>query len=371
MVTESQNHDWTGVGSGTPAGTMLRRYWWPIAIAPELGARQMPIRLLGEDLILFRDGGGRLGLLDRRCPHRGASLELGRVEADGIRCCYHGWKFAVDGRCLEMPAEPPNNPLLAEVRQTAYRLQEVAGLIFAYLGPDPAPELPRYDLLFRDDLDRTVGAFHEPCNWVQRAENGVDQMHSIALHATVYPEIALQRPQVDWQRHWYGIRAQFDVPGKQAKVSHFLFPSGSRYFGARVNDLPSHIIRFRVPVDDLATRTFYIRAREARDHAPMLVNNGLVERPRGNYQRVEDGWWGLASREQDRAAQESQGLIADRSRECLASSDRGVILFRRMLMEAIDAVAKGEDPPGIVRGAQNDLIRFDAQKVRDGQVITA
>jgi 5,5'-dehydrodivanillate O-demethylase len=270
-----------------------------------------------------------------------------------------------------MPAEPPNTPLVHEVRQTAYRVLEVAGLIFAYIGPDPAPALPRYDLLFRDDLDRTVGGFHEHCNWVQRAENGVDQMHSTALHATVYPEIALQRPTVEWQTNPYGIRAQFDVPGKQAKVSHFIFPSGSRYFGARVNDLPSHIIRFRVPVDDLATRTFYIRAREAQGHAPQLVNNGLVERPRGVYERVEDGWWGLASREQDRAAQESQGLIADRTRECLASSDRGVVLFRRMLIEAIDAVARGEDPPGIVRGAQTDLITFDAKKIRDGAEIAA
>ena len=371
MITEAQNRDWTRVGPGTPAGAMLRRYWWPVAIAPELGARQVPVRLLGEDLVLFRDGGGRLGLLDRRCPHRGASLELGRVEEDGIRCCYHGWKFAADGRCLDMPAEPPDTPLLKEVRQTAYRLTEAAGLVFAYLGPDPAPDLPRYDLLFRDDLDRTIGAFHEHCNWVQRAENGVDQMHSIALHASVYPEVALQRPKVEWQTQWYGIRAQFDVPDRQAKVSHFLFPSGSRYFGARVNDLPSHIIRFRVPVDDEATRTFYIRAREARGAAPKLTCNGLVARPRGTYERVEDGWWNLASREQDRAAQESQGLVADRTREFLASSDRGVILFRRMLEEALEAVARGEDPPGVVRGAQNELIRFDAQKVRDGAVISA
>src|SRR3954470_22148612 len=164
---------------------MLRRYWWPIAIAPELGLRQMPIRLLGEDLILFRDGGGRLGLLDRRCPHRGASLELGRVEADGIRCCYHGWKFAVDGRCLEQPCEPEGGKLRDNVRQPWYPLEERYGLVFAYLGPpERKPLLPRIDVL--DDLgdgelleadDTSLGGGGPtiiPCNWLQHFENVVD-----------------------------------------------------------------------------------------------------------------------------------------------------------------------------------------------------
>jgi 5,5'-dehydrodivanillate O-demethylase len=270
-----------------------------------------------------------------------------------------------------MPAEPANSPLVDEVRQTAYPIQEAAGLIFAYLGPQPVPPLPRYDLLFRGDCTRHVGAFVEHCNWMQRAENAVDQMHSTVLHATVYPEIALQRPTVEWERLWYGVRAAFEVPGRQAKISHFLFPSNSRYFGARVNDLPSHIMRFRVPTDDTSTKTFYIRAREARGQGESLVTHSIIDRPRGVYERVEDGWWGLASREQDRAAQESQGLIADRTRETLGTSDRGVVLFRRMLVEAIAAVERGEDPPGVVRQESNALITFDARKVRDGEVVLA
>jgi 5,5'-dehydrodivanillate O-demethylase oxygenase subunit len=370
-MTPEENERITRVGAGTPAGAMLRRYWWPAWFSESVADRPVPVRILGEDLVLFRGGDGRTALVERACPHRGASLELGRVEADGIRCCYHGWKFDSQGRCLDMPAEPADSALRNDVRLNAYPTQETSGLVFAYLGPAPAPAFPRYDLLFRDDLDRHVGAFHEHCNWVQRAENAVDQMHSIALHASVYPEIALIRPTVDWQTQWYGVRAAFDVPGRQAKVSHFLFPSNSRYFGARVNDLPSHIMRFRVPVDDVATRTFYVRAREAKDRNTVLVTNGLVQRERGIYERVEDGWWGLASREQDRAAQESQGLVADRSRETLGTSDRGVVLFRRMLTEAIAAVARGDDPPGITREEQSDLIVFDAQKARGGAVITA
>ena len=146
-MTPEQNERLTRVGPGTPCGEMLRRYWWPIWFTELVTDKPVPVRLLGEDLVLFRNADGGTGLLDRRCPHRGASLELGRVEDDGIRCCYHGWKFAADGACLDMPAEPPGTPLINEVHQTAYVTQETAGLVFAYLGPLPAPLLPRYDLL--------------------------------------------------------------------------------------------------------------------------------------------------------------------------------------------------------------------------------
>jgi 5,5'-dehydrodivanillate O-demethylase len=370
-LTVAENERLTKVGPGTPVGEVMRRYWWPVWFSDSVDTKPVPVRLLGEDLILFRDGNGKTGLIGRYCPHRGASLELGRVEEDGIRCCYHGWKFNGQGSCLDMPAEPAGSPLISEVKQKAYPTQEAAGFVFAYLGPLPAPKLPRYDLLYRPGFKRTIGAFEEYCNWMQRAENAVDQMHSAALHASVYPEIALQRPTVDWQAEWYGVHAAFEVPGKQIKHSYFLFPSNSRYFGARVNDLPSHIMRFRVPVDDVTTRTFFIRAREARDEPESITNTGLVKRERGVYERVEDGWWGLVSREQDRAAQESQGLIADRTRETLGTSDRGVVMFRKMLTQAIDAVEKGQDPTGVVRQDSNDLIVFDTRKVREGKEMVA
>ena len=370
-ITLEENERLTRVGPGTPAGNVLRRYWWPVWFSDSVTDRPVPVRILGEDLILFRDGRGKTALLERACPHRGASLELGRVEADGIRCCYHGWKFDGAGLCVDMPAEPANSPLKSEVCLKAYPTQEVSGLVFAYLGPQPAPKLPPYDLLYRPGMKRTIGAFEEYCNWLQRAENGVDQMHSASLHASVYPEIALQRPNVEWTSEWYGVHAAFEVPGRQIKHSYFLFPSNSRYFGARVDDLPSHIMRFRVPVDDVTTRTFFIRAREARGEPETIANTGLVKRERGVYDRIEDGWWGLASREQDRAAQESQGLIADRTREFLATSDRCVIMFRKMLTQAIADVERGQDPPGVVREDRNDLIVFDTRKVREGKEMIA
>jgi len=370
-MTPEQNELMTRVGPDTPAGEMLRRYWWPVGFSQELKDKPVPVRLLGQDLILFRDGSGQAGLLDLQCPHRGASLALGRVEADGIRCCYHGWKFDSAGRCLDMPAEPANSTMRDETRMKAYSTFEISGFVFAYIGPQPAPAFPKYDLLFLPNMDRHVGSSDEYCNWMQRAENGVDQMHSTVLHATVYPEIALQRPNVDWQSTWYGVRAAFDVPGRQTKVSHLVFPSHSRYFGARVNDLPSHIMRFRVPIDDVCTRTFYVRARDAEGRAGEIKTNGYTQREPGVYERVEDGWWGLSSREQDRAAQESQGPIADRTREILGTSDRGVVLFRQMLNKAITAVQRGEDPPGVLRGDQGDLLTFDAKKLRAGTLITA
>jgi 5,5'-dehydrodivanillate O-demethylase len=371
-MTPEENQIFTQIGPGTSCGELMRRYWWPVWFSDAVTNKPVPIRHLGEDLILFRDATGTVGLLERACPHRGAGLELGRVEADGIRCCYHGWKFDAAGTCLDMPAEPDNTPLLSEVRARSYPTREVAGFIFAYLGPDPMPDLPRYDLLYHEGFSRVIGGVEEHCNWMQRAENAVDQMHSIALHAAVYPEVALQRPDVTWDRTWYGVRAAFKVPNGFAKVSHFLFPASSRYFGARVGDNPSHILRFRVPVDDAKTMTFYMRARDAKGEPETITNEGFRTHERGVYAQVDDGWWGLASREQDRAAQESQGIIAPRDNETLATSDAGVAIFRKMLADAIKAVAAGEDPPGVVRGSNSDdLISFDAQKLREGTVIEA
>jgi 5,5'-dehydrodivanillate O-demethylase oxygenase subunit len=370
-MTPEENERLTRVGPDTPCGNLLRRYWWPVAFGEKIGSRPEPVRVLGEDLILFRDGLGRVGLVDRTCPHRGASLELGRVENDGIRCCYHGWKFAADGRCLDMPAEPAGSPLPNEVRQRAYPTEEAGGLVFAYLGPKPVPLLPRYDLVFKPGMHRVLHGSLDHCNWLQRAENAVDQLHATVLHAAGYPEFALKRSPVDWSRTPYGIRAAYSVDGGQGKVSHLVFPSSNRYFGARVGDQPSHHMHMRVPRDDTSTMTFGLRAYKDPEGKGSITTHEFSNKARGVYERVEDGWWGLASREQDRAAQESQGFIADRTREILGTSDRGVVMFRSMLTRAIDNVARGEDPPGVVREMTAGFIDFDASQVRDGVLLNA
>lgn len=362
-MTPQENEMLTRVGPETPGGKMLRRYWWPVWFTQELTNKPVQTRLLGEDFILFRDGSGRSGLLDIACPHRRASLALGRVEEKGIRCCYHGWLLNADGRCLEMPAEPKGSKLHEDVRQRHGLVQEAGGLIFAYIGPEPAPQLPRYDLLFRDDCDRAVWAKDDHCNWAQRAENGVDPYHSMSLHASVYPSMAMKRPEATWTPMWYGFRMQSEYPGGKRNVSHHIFPSTTRRHGARVGTIPSEYLHIRVPTDDTLTTTFYVKANIKPEGPYKTTCRGMQKTVPGVYQRVEDEWWGLESSDQDRAAQESQGLIHDRSREFLASSDRGVVMWRKLVFESIKAVANGSDPHGVVRGTERDkLIFFDAGK---------
>jgi 5,5'-dehydrodivanillate O-demethylase len=362
-MTPEENDFLTRVGAGTPAGDMLRRYWWPVGFSQEIGPKPVPVRILGEDLVLFRDASGQTGLLDRRCPHRGASLELGRVEADGIRCCYHGWKFDRSGHCLDMPAEPADTPLKDEVRQTAYRTQEAGGFVFAYLGPEPAPLLPKYDLLFREDCNRVVYSKVEHCNWLQRAENGYDPHHLMALHAPGYPQIALKRAKITWEKTQFGCRTLQEYPDSLVNVTHQIFPSHTRRLAARTGDKPRHYLNLRVPTDDTTTTTFFLAA-EIRPTGPYtLRTRGHEPSEWMEYERVDDGWWRIPSHEQDRIAQESQGRIADRTREYLGTSDEGIVVLRKMLRDSIKAVAEGRDPFGVLRDpAQDVLIRFDAGK---------
>ena len=362
-MTPEENETLSRVGPGTPAGEMLRRYWWPIWFSQSVTDRPVPIRILAENLILFRDASGQTGLLDRRCPHRGASLELGRVEADGIRCCYHGWKFDRAGACLDMPAEPADTPLKNEVRQTAYLTQEAGGLVFAYLGPQPAPLLPKYDLLFREDCNRVVYSKEEHCNWLQRAENGYDPHHLMSLHAPGYPQIALKPAKISWEKTWYGCRTLQEYPDSLVNVTHQIFPSHTRRLAARTGDEPRHYMNLRVPTDDETTTTFFVRVQIAEKGPYSLETKGHETSEAMTYEPVEDGWWRIPSHEQDRIAQESQGPIADRSKEYLGSSDEGIVVLRNIIRSSIKAVAEGKDPFGVIRDPEkNVIVRFDAGK---------
>ena len=347
-------------------GALLRRYWWPVGFTQKVADKPVATRILGEDLVMFRDGSGQVGLLDRACPHRSASLENGRVEEKGIRCCYHGWLFAAGGQCLEMPAEPADSPLKNHVKAKAYKTQEAAGLIFAYMGPDPAPLLPAYDLLVRQDVDRVVRAGMDRCNWLQRAENGADPCHSMALHAPVYPSIALKHPSVVYEKTWYGMRFAVNYEGELENVFHQIMPAHTRRLGARTVDKhPAQYLHFRVPVDDYVTLTYIIEAVETEDGLPGTIKTRGTRAlpPDGTHDRIEDGWWGIASQDQDRVAQESQGVIVDRTKETLATSDQGIAMLRRMLRDDLVAIEQGKDPMGIIRDTgKNQMIAFDAKK---------
>src|SRR5436190_20963550 len=187
-LTREENERLTRVGPGTPAGELFRRYWHPVAIAREVTDEKPThfVRILGEDLVLFKDKSGGVGLIQDHCAHRGASLMYGRVEERGISCAYHGWLYDTAGDCLETPAEPADSRFYLTVKMRAYPVRTFIGMYWAYLGPLPAPEIPRYDVWARQDGTRHIMVHPMiDCNWLQAAENSVDPAHLQILHQEI------------------------------------------------------------------------------------------------------------------------------------------------------------------------------------------
>jgi len=362
MLSESENRLMTEVGPGTPGGAMLRRYWWPIEFSDHVKDRPMKVRLLGQDFVLFRNGQGKVGVLDLHCPHRLTSLEYGRVEEQGIRCCYHGWLYANDGKCVETPTERPESTVKDRIRANAYEARELGGFVFVYIGPKPAPVLPKYDVLVREDGKRIIGCDEDYCNWLQKAENGADLPHLPFLHASVYPKMAMKTPLgYDYEDTRYGFKCILRMPELPPRIIHYIMPAHSRISTTpRTGMLPSHDMRLRVPIDDTLTYSFWIRFHPLADGKFTQENRGFTGKQPGVYPREEDGYWNIPSNEQDRVAQETQGVIADRTIEHLAESDRGIVMLRRKLREDIDAVAAGRDPACVTRNPADDtMIKFE------------
>jgi Phenylpropionate dioxygenase and related ring-hydroxylating dioxygenases, large terminal subunit len=374
-LSHEENEMLTRVGPGTPGGEMLRRYWHPIAFLSELRGKPLRRRILGEDLVLFRDDRGRVGLLTLRCSHRGTSLEFGHLENGGLRCCYHGWLYDVEGRILETPGEPADSTFKERVPHPAYKVQELAGIVFAYLGPEPAPLLPRYDVLVREDGVRSMSARIVHCNFLQMVENSVDQHHFKWLHRTPktrqWREEKLTSDITD-----FGILDTFTrrVGDEYFRtISLFVMPNMNKVGYHLPEDHPAafaathegyEALRWRVPVDDVTTMHFTlyfapfvdgkVTARIPKDQQ----EQGLGDSIPGKYQWDEETGW-IARGDQDRCAQESQGAILDRTAEHLAVSDEGVILLRRLFKQSIEAVRKGEDPVGVIRDpAKNEILRL-------------
>jgi len=373
MLSREENDLLTRVGPGTPAGEMLRRYWHPIAFINELKKRPLRRRLLGEDLVVFRDDRGRLGVLALRCSHRGTSLEFGHLEDGGLRCCYHGWLYDVGGKILEMPGEPADSTFWQRLRHPAYQVQELGGVIFAYLGPEPAPLLPRYDVLVRADGVRARRARTVNCNFFQMIENSVDQNHLKWLHRTAKTP-TWDDGEINPQPFEYGILNTYTrhVAGKRyAHVNFFVLPTMNKTGNVEEGHPTEHqasssgeVMRWRVPIDETHTMHFTVEFGAIVDGKPVAKimkdesEQGLIESKFGVYKWDESINW-FARGDQDRVAQESQGPIYDRTGEHLAYTDRGVILLRRLYKESIEAVQKGLDPLGVVRdAAKNEIIRL-------------
>jgi 5,5'-dehydrodivanillate O-demethylase len=372
MITTEENERLTRVAPGTPGGEMLRRYWWPIALGDQLnGPRPKKVRLLGEDFVIFRDGNGKLGMIEPHCAHRRVHMQHGRVEQNGIRCCFHGWLWDANGKCLEQPCEDPVRNSKDKVKMQAYPIQEKAGLIFAYIGPLPAPQLPQYDMLVHDEGIRYLWGFTDHCNWLQDVEQATDPAHLGWLHAGPYPIYAAKPMKFEITRRDYGIDYAFEVPNvPDENVGSVIFPSHNRFASGRAEQAigTRQNMLFRTPVDDVHTNNFFItlyltadgKLQQKCETPPEQADRGpWIETQAGIYPPGDEAWWGVDSMMQDRMALESQGPVHDRTRENLAGSDVGVVMWRELVRQSIDAVEKGKDPVGVIRDpAKNTVIEF-------------
>lgn len=370
MLTPEENARLTRVGPGTPGGELLRRYWQALCPVSELTAEKpiKPLRLLGEDLLVFKDGRGRYGLVEAQCRHRRVSLTRGFVEEDGIRCAYHGWKYGTDGHCIEQPFEPADSRLKDGVRLRAYPVQSLGGLLFGYLGPGTAPLLPRWDVLVREDGRRFIQILPQHhCNWLQCEENTADTVHTYYLHGHMARVHGLDIPGADfyerpidryeWSVCDWGIEKVLFYGGDRPQVEirpPLIFPNI-----LRVPQGPVEAIHFRVPIDDTHTRILWVGFLETpQAHTPQDAPLPYEYLEAG---RDADGEHDLRSfYSQDQWAWESQGEIYDRSEEMLGATDRGIVLFRKMLADQIARVEQGlaPDVAMVTDPEQNRCISF-------------
>ncbi|MEE8518049.1 MAG: aromatic ring-hydroxylating dioxygenase subunit alpha [Dehalococcoidia bacterium] len=371
MLTLEESAELTQVGRGTLVGELLRRYWFPVAASAQLEKEPViPVELLGEKLVLFRDNSGKLGLLERACPHRRTSLAYGMAEDSGIRCAYHGWRFDAEGNCTEQPSEPEGSTYYQKITTPAYPVQELGGLIFGYLGPSPAPLLPRYNVLDWKKADRDINGTMVPCNWLQVVENILDPSHIENLHGRYFGYV-LERTDPDEAKFF---KARF----KPAPIKHMsfdVFERGiiERHYTRDETDntwttgspifFPSTAMMGRpdrsagaliliVPLDD--ERTWFIehRAQPAQGKAQQSVP--FIDVPGTD----EDGEFRIATANgQDHMVSVTQGSMAARHLERLGATDTGLILYRQLLIDQARLAADGGDPMGVLRDpSQNKRI---------------
>jgi phenylpropionate dioxygenase-like ring-hydroxylating dioxygenase large terminal subunit len=386
----AEDAELTHVGPGTPAGEYLRRFWQPVALTQDLGDLPRASRILGEDLVVFRDLSGRVGLLHKHCSHRGTSLEYGRLEKDGVRCCYHGWLFAVDGTILETPNETSGRSLAGRLCHGAYPVEEFAGLIFAYMGPPEAQppfrtldtlDVPGYEL----GLGNPIGVeCVKPCNWLQIMDNVVDPVHEPFLHArhsgyqflneAGKPVTELEEVgEYDFVETPAGLLCQetrrigediwvrqieYVLPNIAQIPRTPVFPAPYPEGADEVVYLP-WVTRWRVPIDDENTAEFaLVRLKPGEENIYItdpgpVVRTNYGGRPYAEMQRYPG----------DYEAQISQRRIARHGTEHLTGSDRGVMLMRAMVRAGIQAVAEGRDPRGIARDSGGHMATYGSDVV--------
>ena len=368
------NERLTRVGPGTPGGELLRRFWQPLCPAGEITEEnpKKRVRIMGEDLLVFRDAQGNLACVEEHCKHRGASLYYGYVEEGGIRCCYHGWLYDVKGQCTETPFEPPHSKFKDEIKLKAYPVQSLGGLLFAYMGPDPdkAPLLPRWDVLVREDGSRKIHIFPtHHCNWLQIQENTADSTHTFFLHGVMDKKRDLKHPFAAYYRRpilrtefkacEWGLDKVIEYGGAVPEVEirpPLIFPNI-----LRIPNGPTEVMHWRVPIDDVSTRIVFLAFTPAKDSSVRTPEGANVPFVYDPEMKTPDGEYKLDSFfSQDQMAMETQGAIYDRTNENLGVSDRGIVLYRRMLLEQIKRVEEGQEPNvGVVRDAERNARMID------------
>ena len=395
MLTEKDNQLVTQTGPGTPMGEVMRRYWMPVLMSWEIeqaDGEPAKVKILGENLVAFRDTQGRVGLVAEACPHRCVSLWLGRNEENGIRCVFHGWKFDVTGQCVEMPNEPAETDFKDRIRVKAYPTVEQGGIIWAYMGPTgkmPAP--PNFEYTRVPVTHREVNKTWEECNWLQGLEGGIDSVHSSFLHRSLTGErntgglagyrataisAKLDLDLTDYG-HLYASLRSLGEQGTYVRSYHFVMPftqiraAQGETMGRKTQRIHGH---HWVPMDDenhMTWNWFYsydenpLSDEEWQSRQPTYP--GGEQLPNFRKVRNRDNNWQIDRERQrnfsftgiegvntqDHAAQESMGRIADRTQEHLGSTDKAVVAARMLLMKAAKTVADGGDPPGIGESYHN------------------
>ena len=389
MLTHEDNERLTRVGPGTPGGELFRSYWLPVLMAEELPEPDCPpvrVRLLGENLVAFRDTEGNLGLLNAYCPHRNANLFWGRNEECGLRCVYHGWKFDVAGNCVDMPNEPADSVFKEKIQQRAYRLQEAGGVLWAYMGPAARePELPQLEWMRVPAAHRYVTKRFQRCNYLQNVEGEVDSSHVSFLHSRMQGanpaglglaayNFMDRSPVFVVQETDYGMlvgaRRNAGDDSYYWRITQFLMPTYTM-----IPAEPGNTISFTsaTPVDDVTMIGFTVTWHPDRPlnqqeiaqveswtgihtevdehYQPLrnMDNDYLIDRA---LQRTENYTGIRGIREQDLAVQEDQtGPISDRSLEHLGTSDLGIIAMRRRLLRTIEQIEAGAQPHEAAHGA--------------------
>jgi phthalate 4,5-dioxygenase len=382
MLSRQDNELITRVGPGTPMGNVMRRYWMPAALASELPEPDCPpirVRLLGENLVAFRDTNGQPGLIQENCPHRGASLYFGRNEECGLRCVYHGWKFDTTGQCLDMPNEPAESDFRTKVKAVAYPCVEKAGVVWAYMGPDEKrPPEPNLEWMRAPAGHSWVSKTYEECNYLQAMEGGLDTSHSSFLHryfdaqSMANPRVRSTAPRLEVLNTAYGymyasIRPLPEEQRNFVRVYHYVMPFYQLRAGGLatgVGDIDGHIW---VPIDDVTCSTYNFHCNKSEpisfeefDGMEHRFGRGredfipgtfrLKANKRNDYfldrekQRTVNYTGIDGVNTQDFAVQESMGPIYDRTQERLGSADTAIIQMRRLLIQAAHDVENGLDP---------------------------